>query len=202
MTTGFFELGTEDRLWSSGGVGRRGGLFFLFILAHHIRLFERAFRVADRVVGHPFIGEEIGSFNLAFRCHHSGEHIRVEFVAISVPEEFLAGVNKAIDITDTDTSPQMPEFLLVEIPSRVCLDVSLDMEFLIELLEEESLLEIPAGWLSDGIHVPAFSDNAVFDDAGVTDEGVHAVGDHRRGRVTVVDGRRRVLLRLVAGHIR
>ena len=76
------------------------------------------------------------------------------------------------------------------------------MELLIELLKEESLLEIPAGWLSDGIHVPALGDNAVFDDAGVADEGVHAVGNHRRGGVTVVDSRGHVLLSLLAGNVK
>ena len=117
---------------------------------------------------------------------------------IAIPVKLFTLIDESIDIADTNPTTKFPKLYLIEIPGRIGLNVGLHMEFLIELLEEESLLEIPAGWLSDGIHVPAFSDNAVFDDAGVTDEGVHAIGDHCRGGVTVVDSRSHVLLSLFA----
>ena len=96
----------------------------------------------------------------------------------AIPEEFLAGVDKAIDIADTNTPSQVPEFLLVEIPGCVGLDISLNMELLVELLKEDTFLKGPAGWLSDGVHVPTLGDNTVFDDTRVADEGVHTIGSH------------------------
>ena len=119
MTAGLLELGTEDGLGGTSSVSRRGGLVFLVVFARHVRFLERAFGVADGVVRHPFVGEEIGAFQLTFWGYHPGEHVGVEFVANTVPEEFLAGVNETVDITDTNPTTQMPELLLVEVPGGV-----------------------------------------------------------------------------------
>ena len=62
----------------------------------------------------------------------------------TIPEEFLAGVDESIDIADANPSTEVPEFLLVVIPGRVSLNISLDVELLVELFEEDPLLKGPA----------------------------------------------------------
>ena len=119
VTAGLFEFGTEDGLRGSGGVSWRGGLVFLVVFASHVRFLERAFGVADSVVRHPLIREKIGAFQLALRGYYPGEYVGVKFVAYTVPEEFLAGIDETIDITDTNPTTQVPEFLLVEVPGGV-----------------------------------------------------------------------------------
>ena len=84
-------------------------------------------------MGHLLVREEVGAFHLTFWSHHTGEHVGIEFMLHAIPEEFLAGVDKAIDIADTNTPSQVPEFLLVEIPGCVGLDISLNMKLLVEL---------------------------------------------------------------------
>ena len=199
VTAGLFEPGTEDGFRSLGGVGRRDGVGLLVFFTYHVGLLERTLGVAHGVVSHTLVGEEIGALHLALRGYYTGEHVGIEFTSYTVPEEFLAGVDESIDIADPDTSTEMPEFLLVVIPGRVSLDIGLDMELLVELFEEDPFLKGPAGRLSDGIHIPSFGDDAVFDDTRVADEGVYTVGGHHRDRVPVVDGRSRVLCGLFAG---
>jgi hypothetical protein len=96
-------------------------------------------------------------------------------MAHTIPEEFLAGIDKAIDITDTNPTTQMPEFFLVEIPGCISLNISLNMQLFVELFEEYAFLKSPTGWLSDGVNIPPFSNNTVFDDTGIADKGVHSV---------------------------
>ena len=112
----------------------------------------------------------------------------------TVPVEFLRLIEKSVDITDTYPATQMPEFDLVVIPCRICLDITLGMELLIELFEEHPFLEGPSRGLAHCIDIPTLCDNLVFDDAGVTDQRVNPVGGHHRGRVPVVDSRRSVFL--------
>ena len=107
----------------------------------------------------------------------------------TVPPKLLTLVEQTIDIADANSSTKMPEFLLVIIPSRISLNVCLNMELLVKLFKKHTLLKGPAARFPDGIHIPPLSDNLVFDDTRVADKGVDAIGGHHRYRVTIVDGR-------------
>ena len=120
------------------GVGRiRLRLLLLPVLASHVFAFEGALGVADRIMAHLLIAEKAGALHRAFRGGNLREHIRIEFVLDAVPEQFLALVDESVhDVADTDSAAQMPQFLLIIIPRRIRLDISLNVEFLVELFEK------------------------------------------------------------------
>ena len=117
---------------------------FLLILTGHILRHKRALRVAHRIMAHLLVAAEIRALKGSLWGNNLREDIRIEFVFQTVPEQFLAGVHQSVDIADSHSSPQVPEFLLVEIPRGICLYIGLYMEVLVKLFEEDTLFKSPA----------------------------------------------------------
>ena len=118
----------------------------------------------------------------------------------TVPVELLAVEHQAVGIADMDTPTQFPQFLLFEIPRSIGIDVALDMELLVELLHEDTLLERPARRLLDSVDVPALSDNLVLDNTGIGYQRIDAIASHHRCRVAVPHGRGCMFLVLSTGN--
>ena len=83
----------------------------------------------------------------------------------SVPIEFLRLIEQPVHIPYSNAPTQMPQFLLVVIPTCIGLNKGFGMEFLIELLKKHALLKSPTGGLADRIDIPTFCDNAILDDS-------------------------------------
>ena len=164
------------------GVGRiRLRLLLLPVLASHVFAFEGALGVADRIMAHLLIAEKAGALHRAFRGGNLREHIRIEFVLDAVPEQFLALVDESVhDVADTDSAAQMPKLLLIIIPRRIRLDISLNVEFLVELFEKHAFLKRPARGILDDVDVPALGDNPVLDDTRIADERIDTIRGHHR----------------------
>jgi hypothetical protein len=81
----------------------------------------------------------------------------------------------------------MPKLLLVIIPGCIRLDISLQMELLVELLKKDTFLERPTRRIPDSIHIPAFSYDAILYHSRIADERIDAIRSHHRHRVTVID---------------
>ena len=114
-------------------------------------------------------------------------------MSLLIPEKFLRGEAQAILSQHPHTGTQFPEMLLVEIISRVTLDVSLNMEVLIKLLEEQSLVEGPTRGMFRLVDIPTLGNDAVLDDTGVGDERIYTERCHHGSRVAVTDSRCRML---------
>ena len=149
---------------------------------------------------HSLVTAEIGSLHGSLRCYNPGEHVRIQFMSDAIPEKFLTGINESVDITNPDTSTQMPQTFLVVVPCRVGLYVAFDMEFVIKLFQEDALHEFPARGILDGVHVPTLGDDAILDDTRVGNQGIDAVAGHHRDRVPVIDGGGSMLFLLGTGN--
>ena len=70
------------------------------------------------------------------------------------------------------------------------------MEFLVELLEENTLFEQPVRGILNHVHIPALGYNLVFDHAAVANQRINAIRRHHRHRIAVVYSSCRVLVHL------
>ena len=68
-----------------------------------------------------------------------------EFVLVLIPGELLAGKAKTILGEDAHTTIELPYPLLIKVISRITLDITVDVELLVKLFEQHSLIKNPAG---------------------------------------------------------
>ena len=106
--------------------------------------------------------------------------MRIEFMSDAVPPQLFTIEDKTIDVTDPYTATQLPQLVLVIIPRTICLDITLDMEVLVELLHEDTLVKGPACRILDGIDIPALGNDAILDDARVGNQRVDTIAHHHR----------------------
>ena len=79
----------------------------------HVAFEERALGVADKIMRHPFVASEICALQLSVRRDHAGELVAVEFMAVLIPEQLLAGEPHAIQRADTDPASELPYLVFV-----------------------------------------------------------------------------------------
>ena len=123
----------------------------------------------------------------------------IEFMGNTVPEQFFASEYKSVYITYAHSSTQFPQFLLIIIPRSIGLYITFYMKLLIKLFKENALFKSPTTGVLHGIDIPPFSNDAVFDDTRVADEGVDTITCHHRDRVTVTHSRCSMVFWLLAG---
>ena len=148
-------------------------------------------------MGHTLITTEIGSLKRPFRSDDLWEHMGVQLMLHAIPVEFFTGINQTIVIADTNPTSQFPQLHLVIIPSRIGLNISLDMELLIKLFKENALHKLPAVRLANDIHVPSLCDDAILDDTWVGNQRIHPVCSHHWHRVTGENSTSRMFLRFL-----
>lgn len=110
-------------------------------------------------------------------------------MSVFVPRELFTCKTKSVLGKDAYPAIEFPDAQLVIIISRIALDITVDMEFVIKLFEEHAFDKGPPRRVLDRIHLPSFRHNAVLDDAGVTDKRVNSIRGHHVHRVARFDGR-------------
>lgn len=145
------------------------------------------------------IAPEIGTLKGTLRSNELTENMAGEFMLVLIPGELLAGKAKTVLSEDAHTAIEFPDTLLIKIISRITLDIAVDVELLVKLFEQHTLIKNPAGRHTVGIHLPSLGNDAVLDDTRITDEGIDAIRSHHRHRVSVVDSRRSMFYRILAG---
>ena len=112
----FLQLWAQRWLYLCGiGLGAwflRGGIV---LLAGHILALERSLRVADGIVRHMLVRQEIGALHAAFGGGNLRVYVRVQFVAHTVPKQLLALEQQAVNVTYAYATAQMPQLLLIVI---------------------------------------------------------------------------------------
>lgn len=151
---------------------------------------------------HVLIASEVRALHFTLWSDEMREFVGVKLMLLLVPEEFLTAESYAFHCENAHITNEMPEFIYRVIVGCIRLNVSLYVEFLIELLKEKSATEYPSGRIEIFIDFPSLSYDAVFHHSRVADKRVNAVACHHCDGVTVMNGRRSMFLRVVAGEER
>ena len=104
----------------------------------------------------PFIAAEVGSLQFAVGGYEMRVLVAVELMAHLVPVEFLTLEAQTVDCAHTHPATQLPQLELVVEIGCIALYVCLHVEFLVELLKEESALEYPTRRIAHSIDLPSF----------------------------------------------
>ena len=145
--------------WCRGCIDGFGLLWLVFLKG------EITAGLVDAVLGHAFVGAEVGAFQglcLALDFHVGG---RVKFAGVLIPVEEGSAESFAFGVFDENAATEFPKVALVEVVGGVAVDESFDVVVGIEFLHEETFLKGPIGRVFLVVHVPVFGDEFVADDA-------------------------------------
>ena len=194
--------GTRARLglWHSGlhAVGGALGGWGRGSSTHEVAPGERAAGVGHEISRHLFVTPEIPSLQGTVRGDKAGEFVGIKLVLVLVPEKLLGGEPQARLGEDAHSAAEFPQLVLVVVISCVALDIGVDVELLVKLREEHTLVENVARRIEIGIDHPTLGDNAVFDDTRVGNECVDPIARHQRHGIARMDGGRGVFHLLLA----
>lgn len=140
------------------GVGRVG----LFVA----RDGHEATGPAHYVVRHLLVRAERVAFELFFGRDDVHVFVRVDFVFAHVPVEFFGREGFVFNVSDEDAAAQLPKILVVAV-GRIGCNGEVNVEFLVEALEENSLRKDLARRVGLVIDFPFFGHNLVAYDTGI-----------------------------------
>ena len=121
-----------------------------------------------------------------------------QFVLVLVPGKLLTVEAQAILGQDAHPTIEFPYLLLIIIISCITLDITINMEFLIKLLQQKSLIKDPQRWILAGIHLPPFCYDAIFHNSRVAYQCIYTIRRHHRHRVLRTDGGRSMFYLVLA----
>lgn len=151
-------------LRTNGGLQCVGAFRRLIVLVIYIVFLEGALGVGNKVLGHVFIASEIASLKVALGGNQPGEDMRIELVLPFVPEELLAVVSEAGLRQDAHPATQLPKLQLVVVIGGIGLNIGLNMEFLVELGEEDAFVEDGLRGIYLVIDFPTLGHDAILND--------------------------------------
>lgn len=126
--------GVLHAIWRSAYAIRRG--------VFYVGTFETSLGIAHIIFRHLLVTTEISTLQGTFRRDKPAILIAPQLVLILIPEEFFAGEAQAILGKNPHPTSQLPLVELVIIIRGVCLDITIDMQFLVKLLQKSPLSKV------------------------------------------------------------